>query len=48
LTSVVGKVMEQLIRDVITDHLVTNELLTAYQHGFIKGHTSFGYIRPLD
>jgi len=39
LTSVVGKVMEQLIRDVITDHLVTNELLTACQHGFIKGRS---------
>ncbi len=31
--------MEQLIRDVITDHLVTNELLNACQHGFIKGRS---------
>ena len=37
LTSVVGKVLEQLIRDVVTDHLVSNNLLTSCHHGFIKG-----------
>ena len=39
LTSVVGKVLEQLIRDVVTDHLVSNNLLTSCQHGFIKGRS---------
>jgi len=39
LTSIVGKIMEQLIRDVITVHLVTNKLWTACQHGFIKGRS---------
>ena len=39
LNSVVGKVMEQLIRDAVTDHLVTNELLTSCQHGFTKGRS---------
>ena len=39
LTSVVCKVMEQLIRDEIMNHLVTNALLTSCQHGFIKGRS---------
>ena len=39
LTSVVGKVLEQLIRDVVTDYLVSNNLLTSCQHGFIKGRS---------
>ena len=38
LTSVVCKVMEQLIRDEIMNHLVTNALLTSCQHGFMAIH----------
>jgi len=37
LTSVVCKLMEQLIRDIIMEHLVSNALLTNCQHGFISG-----------
>ena len=39
LTSVVCKIMEQIIRDKIIDHLVNNELLSSCQHGFIKGRS---------
>ncbi len=39
LTSVACKIMEQIIRDQIIDHLVTNELLSSCQHGFIKGRS---------
>ena len=39
LTSVVCKIMESLIRDHIMDHLVSNELLTSCQHGFMKGRS---------
>ena len=36
LTSAVCKLQEGIIREKITDHLVTNELLNQTQHGFMK------------
>ena len=36
LTSVVCKLMESIIRDSITDHLVRNRLINNSQHGFTK------------
>ena len=39
LTSVVCKIMESIIRDKIMYHLVHNQLLTKYQHGFVKGRS---------
>ena len=39
LTSVVCKIMESIIRDKIMYHLVQNQLLTKYQHGFVKGRS---------
>ena len=35
LTSLVGKIMESLIRDKVTDHLITNALINLSQHGFM-------------
>ena len=43
LTSVVCKIMESLIRDHIMNHLISNELFTAWQHGFMKGHYCIVY-----
>jgi hypothetical protein len=37
LTSVVCRVMESIIKDVIMDHLVKNDLISKAQHGFLKG-----------
>ena len=37
LTSVVGKVLETLIRDQMRDHLNKYKLIKGSQHGFIKG-----------
>ena len=37
MTSVVGKIMEEIIRDTITVHMKENELLSEYQFRFIKG-----------
>ena len=39
LTSVVCKIMQQIICDKIIDHLVNNDLLSSCQHGFIKGRS---------
>jgi len=39
LTSVIGKVLESLIRDVVLNHLLENNLMSPYQHGFYhNGH----------
>jgi hypothetical protein len=35
LTSIVCKVMEKIIRDSITDHLVVENLINTSQHGFV-------------
>ncbi len=37
LTSVIGKVMESIIRDVIVKHLMENHLFADEQHGFVLG-----------
>ena len=36
-TSVVGKILEQIIRDNVTEHMKDNDLLSDKQFGFIKG-----------
>ena len=36
LTSVVCKVMEGIIRDAVMEHLITNNLLSDKQHGFVN------------
>jgi len=36
LTSVICKIMEKLVRDSLTSHLVSNRLLSTRQHGFVK------------
>jgi len=35
LTSVVGKVLESIIRDILVDHFMVNNLFTDSQHGFV-------------
>ena len=37
LTSVVGKLLESLIRDEIVDHMLSNNLFTDHQFGFVPG-----------
>ena len=37
LTSVIGKVMESIVRDAIVKHMVDNNLFTDDQHGFVPG-----------
>ena len=37
LTSVIGKILESIIRDHILDHLIRYNLLSAQQHGFVPG-----------
>jgi hypothetical protein len=39
LTSVLCKCLERLVRNHICKHLVTNNLLSAAQHGFLKGRS---------
>ena len=40
VTSVVGKIMEEIIRDTITVHMKENELLSKCQFGFVKGRST--------
>ena len=40
ITSVVGKIMEEIIRDTITVHMKENELLSKCQFGFVKGRST--------
>ena len=40
ITSVVGNIMEEIIRDTITVHMKENELLSKNQFGFIKGRST--------
>ena len=35
LTSVVSKLMESVIRDLLMGHLITNNLISKKQHGFV-------------
>lgn len=37
ITSLVGKLLQRIIRDVIVDHLDTNNLVSTEQHGFRSG-----------
>ena len=37
LTSVLGEIMERIIRDALVNHMTTNSLFCDEQHGFIKG-----------
>ena len=39
LTSVVCKILESVIRDKVINHLMTNNLLTSCQHGFVHGRS---------
>ena len=39
LTSVVGKILEKLIRNALMDYLVSNRLLTNNQFGFVPGRS---------
>lgn len=39
LTSVIGKVMESLVRDAILKQLISNDLLCEAQHGFLPGRS---------
>ena len=39
LTSVPGKVMEQVISSVITSHIMDNQGIRPSQHGFMKGRS---------
>jgi hypothetical protein len=39
LTSVCCKMLESILRDSMTDHLEKNNLLSASQHGFVKGRS---------
>ena len=40
LTSIVCKIMESLVKDVIMDHLKKNKLFTKHQFGFIPGRST--------
>ena len=39
LTSVVGKIMESLVRDAIVEHMMKNGLFSDDQHGFVPGRS---------
>jgi hypothetical protein len=39
LTSVVCKVMEKIMRRTVIEHMITNNLLSDSQHGFIQGRS---------
>ena len=40
LTSIAGKILEQIIRDNVTEHMKDNDLLSDKQFGFIKGRST--------
>ena len=49
LTSISGKILEQIIRDTVTEHMKDNDLLSDKQFGFIKGcSTVLQLIKVLD
>ena len=39
LTCEVGKMMESILRDMITDHLISNQLINLSQHGFMPNRS---------
>ena len=39
LTSITCRVMEKLVRNEIMEHLINNNLLSKFQHGFIKARS---------
>ena len=39
LTSVACKMMEQLVRNEVMEHVLTNNLLSSFQHGFVHGRS---------
>ena len=39
LTCILCKVLEKLVRDVLINHMTTNNLFSEYQHGFLKGRS---------
>ena len=39
LTSVVGKLLEKILRDRICTHLELNSLISDRQHGFVRGRS---------
>src|SRR5664279_4398204 len=39
LTSIICKLMEKLIRNALLRHMIENELLSNYQHGFVQGRS---------
>ena len=39
LTSVICKLLEKLVRQVIVKHMNTNSLFSVYQHGFLEGRS---------
>ena len=40
LTSIIGKLLESLIRDVIMQHMIENNLLSKRQYGFLPGRST--------
>ena len=49
LTSVIGKCMEQLIKEHVMKHMLTNNLISSKQYGFIPGRsTSLQLLKVLD
>ena len=40
LTCIICKIMENLIRDAIIDHMTVNNLFSPYQFGFISGRST--------
>lgn len=39
LTSIICKMMENLVRKQLLDHLMTNDLISVHQHGFVVGRS---------
>ena len=39
LTSILGKIMESIIRDQIVEHMMSNDLFSDEQHGFVPGRS---------
>ena len=40
LTSIIGKLLETIVRDKISDHMTKNKLFSTKQYGFIKGRST--------
>ena len=46
LTCVVSKIMERIVSDRITNHLLANDILHSAQHGFLKHRSTTGTEPP--